>query len=47
MRGAVAEAYVEAQENAKFSGLRAPATETSVATWNLAWPFMSWCGRGI
>ena len=26
MRGAVAEAYVEAQENAKFSGLRAPAT---------------------
>ena len=27
MRGAVAEAYVEAQENAKFSGLRAPATK--------------------
>lgn len=26
MRGAVAEAYVEAQENAKFSGLHAPAT---------------------
>lgn len=32
MRGAVAEAYVEAQENAKFSWLRAPATKNSVRT---------------